>query len=135
MWEVRRLLSAFIPRVQNCSEELNAQAACNALFGLHGLGDSEVVRQIVRALLGKVQQCCEELHEHDNCEPGCKELHETECGDVCFASLCAGFCALCFAVKCMDQCASCSAARLTLCHHGQRLRSKLTSAYDVTLSR
>ena len=59
--EVRGLVAALTPKVQQCSEELSAQEVGNALYGLQSLGDSKEVRGLVAALTPKVQQCSEVL--------------------------------------------------------------------------
>ena len=47
-------MTALTPKVQACSEPLDAQSVGNALFGLKSLGDSEAVRGLVTALTPKV---------------------------------------------------------------------------------
>ena len=59
--EVRELVAALTPKVQQCKERLDAWAVAQALYGLHGFGDSEEVQQLVAVLVPKVQQCREEL--------------------------------------------------------------------------
>ena len=59
--EVRGLLAALTPKVQQCGEVLSAQNVGNALYGLQSLGDSIEVRGLLAALTPKVQQCSEVL--------------------------------------------------------------------------
>merc|ERR1712193_254448 len=64
--EVRKLIVALTPKIQQCREELNSQHVGNALYGLQRLGNSEEVRELVAVLTPKVQQCREELRTHGN---------------------------------------------------------------------
>ena len=59
--EVRQLIAALTPKVQECRGELSSQAVSNALYGLQCMRDSTEVRQLIAALTPKVQQCREEL--------------------------------------------------------------------------
>merc|ERR1711862_615361 len=59
--EVRQLLAALTPKVQQCREELDPQAVGLPLYGLQSLSDSEEVRQLLAALIEKMQQCREDL--------------------------------------------------------------------------
>ena len=54
--EVRQLLAALTPKVQQCREELSSQAVGNALHWLQLMGDSTEVRQLLAALTPKAQQ-------------------------------------------------------------------------------
>ena len=63
--EVRQLVAALTPKVQQCQEELKSQHVGNALYGLQRLGDSEEARQLLAVLTPKVEQCREDLRKHD----------------------------------------------------------------------
>ena len=54
--EVRGLLVALTPKVQQYTEELKAQVVGNALCGQQSQGDSEEVRGLLTALTPKAQQ-------------------------------------------------------------------------------
>merc|ERR1719171_1455759 len=59
--EVRALVAALTPKVEDCNEELKSQEVGSSLYGLHHLGPSDEVRRLIRVLTPKVIACTDKL--------------------------------------------------------------------------
>ena len=79
------------PKVQQCSEELTAQAVGNALYGLRSLRNSAELRGLLRKLkleakLGVMRAWCDE-EEVESLEDLARWVRKKEYGDALVAKL------------------------------------------------